>query len=106
MPRIRSIHPSASEKRRDLPAWVRVEIARRHGLRPGEERLVSCSYCGRQGLMKFWPMRRLSRVGWAGLADGMEYDHVHPLARGGSSDPENIVVACRPCNRSKGSRVA
>ena len=29
-------------------------------------------------------------------------DHVHPLARGGSSDVGNLVAACAPCNRLKG----
>ncbi len=29
-------------------------------------------------------------------------DHVMPLARGGSHDPENVVAACGPCNRLKG----
>lgn len=30
-----------------------------------------------------------------------EVDHVIPWTRGGSHDLENLVVACRPCNRSK-----
>ncbi len=29
-------------------------------------------------------------------------DHVHPLARGGTHDPANVVAACGPCNRLKG----
>ncbi len=33
-----------------------------------------------------------------------EIDHVHPVALGGSDDPENLVWACRPCNRSKGAK--
>lgn len=32
-------------------------------------------------------------------------DHVIPLSRGGSDGPENIVVACEPCNRSKGAKL-
>lgn len=30
-----------------------------------------------------------------------EVDHVIPLSRGGTSDPGNLVVACRKCNQSK-----
>lgn len=30
-----------------------------------------------------------------------EIDHVVPVSRGGSSDAGNLVLACRPCNRSK-----
>lgn len=33
-----------------------------------------------------------------------DVDHVHPVSRGGSDDPENLCVACAPCNRSKGAR--
>jgi 5-methylcytosine-specific restriction endonuclease McrA len=29
-------------------------------------------------------------------------DHVHPLSRGGTSDPGNLVAACRCCNQLKG----
>ncbi len=28
----------------------------------------------------------------------LTYDHVVPPARGGTNDPENVVVACQPCN--------
>jgi 5-methylcytosine-specific restriction endonuclease McrA len=30
-----------------------------------------------------------------------EVEHFIPLARGGSNGPENMVMACAPCNRSK-----
>jgi 5-methylcytosine-specific restriction endonuclease McrA len=36
------------------------------------------------------------------LADGkMVLEHIEPLARGGAHDPDNVVPACAPCNRSK-----
>jgi hypothetical protein len=34
-----------------------------------------------------------------------EVDHIHPVARGGTNDPENLCVACETCNRSKGARL-
>lgn len=34
-----------------------------------------------------------------------EADHFIPIARGGSNAPENIVLACMPCNRSKGAKM-
>lgn len=46
-----------------------------------------CQYCG----------RRLS-------AGHLTYDHVVPVARGGSKNWENIVTSCIPCNRKKGNR--
>lgn len=30
-----------------------------------------------------------------------KFDHVRPVFRGGRSEPANLVVACRTCNRSK-----
>lgn len=42
----------------------------------------TCAYCGERG-------RKL------------ECDHVIPVSRGGSNDLDNLVTACRPCNRSK-----
>ena len=33
-------------------------------------------------------------------------DHKVPLARGGTSSKSNIVIACKDCNSSKGSKTA
>jgi len=35
----------------------------------------------------------------------LEREHVVPIARGGLDEPFNIVLACRGCNGSKGSRL-
>lgn len=32
-----------------------------------------------------------------------EFDHFTPFSRGGDSSTQNIVLACLPCNRAKGS---
>lgn len=58
-------------------AILRDEVFRRDGYR--------CQYCGAEDAP-------------------LEPDHVHPVIRGGSNDLENLVTACRPCNRSKGSK--
>jgi len=39
------------------------------------------------------------------LAEGFEVDHYIPLSRGGTNEPSNIVLACMPCNRSKGNKL-
>jgi len=46
----------------------------------------TCQYCGRESV-------------------GLTVDHVIPRSRGGSSHWDNIVAACAPCNRKKGSRL-
>lgn len=46
----------------------------------------------------------LTLQGWrcfyclASLLDGYHVDHMRPLSRGGTHDPENIVCACARCN--------
>lgn len=36
----------------------------------------------------------------------IEYDHVHPVSKGGNSDPANVQLLCRPCNRKKRAKTA
>lgn len=49
-----------------------------------------------QGRSCFYCAARLTRF---------HCDHFIPLARGGSNGPENIVLACGPCNLSKGAKL-
>lgn len=42
----------------------------------------TCTYCGARGV-------------------ALECDHVIPVARGGTSEMDNLTTACRTCNRSK-----
>ena len=62
--------------REAIPAYVRREVIERDGER--------CAYCG--------------------ATEGPFHDHVFPVSRGGHSRPDNLVVACVPCNLSKGAR--
>lgn len=36
-----------------------------------------------------------------GSTERLEIDHIIPLARGGSNDPDNLQILCRHCNRRK-----
>jgi len=45
----------------------------------------TCRYCGARG-------------------GKLECDHVLPRSRGGRDDPDNLVTACKPCNRRKRTR--
>lgn len=70
-----------------------------------------CRFCGipvirreiRVHLGKLYPNalpwgRKNSEQHAAFQAMWAQYDHVLPHSRGGSNDPENIVVTCAPCN--------
>ena len=50
--------------------------------------------------------RQHGRCYWCGVKVGTRYhvDHVWPVAKGGSNGPENLVIACPDCNRSKGAK--
>jgi 5-methylcytosine-specific restriction endonuclease McrA len=51
--------------------------------------------------------RQKGRCYWCGEKVGRHYhvDHVFPLSRGGGDGPENLVIACVPCNLSKNARL-
>jgi 5-methylcytosine-specific restriction endonuclease McrA len=41
---------------------------------------------------------------WCGQ-DADTVDHVIPVKKGGTDDPDNLVAACKRCNFSKGAKV-
>lgn len=51
--------------------------------------------------------RQRGRCYYCNCKVGKKYDvdHVVPLSRGGSNGPENIVIACPSCNRSKSDKL-
>ena len=63
----------AKEGRERIPEEVRHEVWRRDG-----------GKCGR-----------------CGSRENLEFDHVIPLAKGGSNTPRNIEMLCEQCNRQK-----
>src|ERR1700730_12066919 len=68
-------------------------LTREEGLKILERDRYRCQYCGLDGLAQF----ENSLI--------MTVDFVLPRARKGNRDPENLVTACRPCNRIKGKHV-
>lgn len=51
--------------------------------------------------------RQRGRCYYCGEKVGKTYDvdHVVPLSRGGTNDPDNLVIACASCNRSKSDKL-
>ena len=40
-----------------------------------------------------------------GRREGLEFDHIIPIAEGGSSTERNVQLLCEHCNRSKGKTI-
>lgn len=76
----------------------------RHGCEAGQTIAVGCHYCGKQGHIH-WPLLFSGRPSlWVTFTD-LEIDHVVPELHGGNASSDNLVLACRLCNRSKGARM-
>ncbi len=69
------LQPAEPPVRQAIPADLRAEVMRSE----------ACAYCGC-------------------TSGPFEVDHITPVSRGGTNDPENLTCACRSCNRSKGAK--
>ncbi|MGP5287222.1 HNH endonuclease [Glutamicibacter arilaitensis] len=63
--------------RRGIPDEVKLLVMQRDG--------GQCSHCG--------------------ASSELQYDHIIPISRGGSSNAENLQILCGPCNRAKGANL-
>jgi hypothetical protein len=68
---------SSQPSRPRVPEAVRIAVWRRDGGR--------CSRCGSR--------------------ENLEYDHIVPLAKGGSNTARNVELLCEKCNRSKADKI-
>ncbi|KYZ76897.1 hypothetical protein AXX12_18510 [Anaerosporomusa subterranea] len=65
---------------RYIPFNIKIRVARRDN--------YTCQICGKH-------LRD----------DELEFDHIIPVSRGGSTEEHNIRLACFDCNRSKSANV-
>jgi rubredoxin len=72
--------PEPKPKRQPIKPSLRFEILKRDDYR--------CQMCG------------------VTAKDGatLEIDHIHPVAKGGTNEPDNLQVLCRDCNAGKGAQ--
>ena len=61
-----------------------------------------CRYCGRRA-ERWWTWGR-GQYAQREFVSAANFDHVVPVHLGGGPDPDNLVLACRPCNDLKGPR--
>ena len=91
-------------RKRSIPEATRRAVALAAGGIPGEETVANCHYCDAGGRI-VWARLYSGRPGAWVIFPGLELHHAYPERLGGSGEPDNIVLACVRCNRSKGCRV-
>lgn len=98
----------ARPKNRDkIGTGKKKAIAARYGLTGVGETTAPCHYCGLAGRV-LWAPARVDYDHWYRSVPERvhfhhEIDHVIPVCAGGTNDLVNLVLACEPCNRRKGT---
>jgi hypothetical protein len=87
-------------RKKAIPTESRVGVAKKYGCLPGGEVDAACYYCGMPGKVKWWNGSSGKPSRWITLSE-LEFDHFVSEHSGGSLLSENIVLACRCCNRGK-----
>ncbi len=64
----------------------------------------TCQYCGKAGKKGHYPDKVFEII--FGKEVAFEIDHIIPEFRGGKTILDNLILACRKCNRSKGYKYA
>jgi 5-methylcytosine-specific restriction endonuclease McrA len=90
-------------RKRPISEAVRRGVAARYGVLPGTVKRVRCAYCDFVGEVQWFLSSHRPGLGRVAL-EGLEFDHVIAESMAGISAPSNIMLACRSCNRSKGSK--
>lgn len=83
-----------------LAIW---ELAEMYGAEPGRDGRCWCAYCGALGEI-WWARTRRDDRPVARPIFSLEIDHVVPEKLGGQPTADNLVAACRSCNRTKSTK--
>ena len=75
-------------------------VAKKYNCQPGETANAECYFCGMPGQIVWHKLRSGKPSAWVSFS-GLELDHLHPEAKGGETNHENIVLSCRTCNRGR-----
>lgn len=87
-------------RKKNIPSETRVAVAKKYACPPGGEVAANCYYCGMPGTVKWWLGSNGKPTRWITLSE-LEFDHFVSEHSGGESTGDNIVLACRACNRGK-----
>lgn len=92
--------PLENSRKQQITTAMRRGLAGKYGCAPGADKEATCYYCGAVGSMRWWPLRNGKPSSWVSFS-GLEMDHFAAEASGGHHAVDNLVLACRECNRSK-----
>jgi 5-methylcytosine-specific restriction endonuclease McrA len=82
-----------------IPNAVRRAVAEKYGvIKEGDRAIVKCYYCDNKG------EAIMMNNHWVHFPN-LELHHLVPEIHGGESTAENIVLACRSCNRTRGHKI-
>lgn len=81
----------AERKRRNRKSYLK-----RRKVGKFDDADVRAQYCLQDGLC-YWCMEE--------LGDVFHKDHYKPVARGGKSEADNLVISCPHCNLSRGGKM-
>jgi 5-methylcytosine-specific restriction endonuclease McrA len=95
---------TVGSKKSVISQQLRRNVAERYGCTPGETVNNECYFCGAKGNINWTKRRDGSPSGWVQFSH--ELSHIISEFTGGETKEENIVLACRNCNRSMGVKNA
>jgi hypothetical protein len=102
-------HPAKSRISREgsrkmaIPNETRRQVATKYNCDAGGEVEANCYYCGASGSVHWFKDYQGRPTNWV-VFPGLELDHLEAECLGGKNSHENIVLACRSCNRGKGTK--
>lgn len=97
-------HPSKSRIQREgarkevIRAEDRRAVALKYGCEPGGTKEVACYFCEAPGRI-YWHALSDGRPSWWVTFPDLELSHWIAESEGGPATSENLVLACRACNR-------
>lgn len=95
-------------KRHSIPLNLRMAVIERDN--------CTCQYCGKKGelinrygnptVVENPKNIELHKMPWYNGSDviAFHFDHIIPISAGGQNNEDNIVLSCRRCNLSKGTK--
>lgn len=92
--------PREGSRKVSIPLAIRRAVAEKYKCPPGKTVDADCFYCGAPGQVSWMPLSDGRASSWVTFP-GLELDHLEAEANGSEISKENIVLACRKCNRSK-----